>query len=165
MTDFEWKPVEGFPDYSVNTLGQVRKDSSGRIMHTRINQYGVPYVGLMRDGRQCIRSLPRLVAEAFVEQPNDIFDTPINLDGDRSNCSVDNLVWRPRWYAVYYVNQFKDRYNNPINAPVREVESGQTFPSSLAAGCAYGVLEREIVLSILNNTLAWPTFKQFELVE
>jgi hypothetical protein len=160
-----WVAVKDFPDYSVNPLGQVRKDATGRVLHTRINQYGVPYVGLMREGRQCIRSLPRLVISAFVDQPNDIFDTPINLDGDRTNCHIDNLAWRPRWYAVYYVNQFRDRYSHPIEAPVREAESGQTFSNSLDAGCAYGLLEREVVLSILDNTLAWPTYQQFELVE
>ena len=161
----EWVPVEDFPGYSVNPLGQVMKNSTGRVLHTRINQYGVPYVGLMREWKQCIRSLPRLVASAFVPQPNEIFDTPINLDGDRSNCHVDNLAWRPRWYAVQYNNQFRDRYSNPIHTPVRDVNSGETFPNSFAAACNYGVLEREVVLSILNNTLAWPTYQQFELVE
>lgn len=161
----EWVAVEGFPGYSVNPLGEVRKDSTGRVLHTRLNQYGVPYVGLMRDWRQRIRSLPRLVATAFVPVPNEIFDTPINLDGNRTNCRVDNLMWRPRWYAIYYVNQFKDRYDNPINAPVRDVESGEEFPDSLSAACRFGLLEREVVLSILNNTLAWPTYQQFELLE
>ncbi len=135
-----WVPVQDFPGYSVNTLGHVRKDSSGRILHTRLNQYDVPYVGLMREWRQCIRSLPRLVAIAYLPPPNDVFDTPINLDGDRTNCSVDNLMWRPRWYAVHYVNQFKDRYPNPILAPVRAIETEEVFADSLAAACRYGIL-------------------------
>lgn len=159
----EWAPVQGFPGYSVNPLGQVRKDSTGRILHTRLNQTGVPYVGLMREWRQCIRSLPRLVATAFLPVPSEIFDTPINLDGDRTNCSVDNLMWRPRWYAIYYVNQFKDRYNNPIEVPVRALETHEVFSDSLAAGCRYGILEREVVLSVLNKTPTWPTYQMFEL--
>lgn len=167
----EWVPIEGFPGYSVSPLGQVRKDSTvtgktlSRPLQTRFNQYGVPYVGMMRNGRQVTRSLPRLVAAAFIPQPNAIFDTPINLDGDRTNCEVTNLAWRPRWHAVRYVNQFEERYPHPIEAPVRETESGQEFPNSLSAACAFGLLEREVVLSIHNHTLAWPTFQQFELVE
>jgi hypothetical protein len=160
-----WVPVEGFPGYSVNPLGQVRKDSTKRILQPRINQYGVPYVGLMRDWRQCIRSLPRLVAAAFLPQPSALFDTPINLDGDRINCSVDNLAWRPRWYAVRYANQFKERYFNPIDAPIRDVDSGDVFPNSLVAGCYFGILEREVVLSVLNQSLTWPAYRQFELVD
>ena len=159
----DWVPVQHFPGYSINPLGQVRKDSTGRVLHTRLNQYGVPYVGLMREWRQCIRSLPRLVATAFLPMPNAIFDTPINLDGDRTNCSVDNLMWRPRWYAIYYVNQFKDRYDHPIDAPVRAIETEEVFEDSLHAACRYGLLEREVVLSVLNHTPTWPTYQMFEL--
>jgi hypothetical protein len=165
VLELNWEPVQGFPGYSVNPLGQVRKDSTGRILHTRINQYGVPYVGLMREWRQCIRSLPRLVATAFLPTPSEIFDTPINLDGDRTNCTIDNLMWRPRWYAIYYANQFKDRYDNPIEAPVRAVETGEVFPDSFAAACRYGILEREVVLSVLNRTPTWPTYQRFELAD
>lgn len=162
----EWVAVEEFPGYSVSPLGQVRKDSTGRVLHTRINQYGVPYVGLLKDHwDQRVRSLPKLVATAFIPQPNQIFDTPINLNGDRTDCRVENLAWRPRWYAVHYVNQFKERYDNPINVPVRETETGEEFSDSLTAACRFGLLEREVVLSILNHGVTWPTFQQFELAE
>lgn len=163
--DDRWVPVQGFPGYSVNPLGQVRKDSTGRVLHIRLNQYGVPYVGLMREWQQCIRSLPRLVASTFLARPNEIFDTPINLDGDRTNCSVSNLAWRPRWYAVRYVNQFEDRYDHPIDSPVRAVDTGDIFPNSLAAACHYGLLEREVVVSVLNKTPTWPTYQMFELAD
>jgi hypothetical protein len=160
----EWVPVSNFPGYSVNPLGQVRKDSTGRVLHTRLNQYGVPYVGLMREWQQCIRSLPRLVATAFLPPSNAIFDTPINLDGDRTNCAVDNLMWRPRWYAIRYLNQFdEERYPHPIQAPVRAMETGEVFDNSLAAACRYGLLEREVVMSVLNKVPTWPTYQMFEL--
>lgn len=163
----EWVAVEGFPGYSVNPLGQVRNEHTKRVLRVRYNQYGVPYVGMMKEGirHQCVRSLPRLVATAFIRQPNQIFDTPINLNGDRSDCRADNLLWRPRWYAVFYVNQFEERYENPIHAPIREVETGEEFADSLVAGCRFGLLEREVVLSILNTTPAWPTYQYFELAQ
>lgn len=167
MNEDTWVPVEGFPGYSVNPLGQVKNNAYNgtHILRTRINQYGVPYVGMMRDGQQCIRSLPLLVAKTFIEKPNRFFDTPINLDGDRTNCHVDNLLWRPRLYAENYVRQFKNRYDHPIDAPVRDIDSGDEFPNSFAAACAFGLLEQEVVLSILNRTVAWPTYQQFELIE
>lgn len=161
----EWVALDEFPGYSVSPLGWVRKDSTGRVLCMRINQYGVPYVGLMRNWRQNNRVLPRLVASVFVPQPNQYFDTPINLDGDRMNNRVDNLAWRPRKYAVHYVNQFKDPYPNPITTPVREADTDEEFPNSLAAACYYGLLEREVVLSILNQTIAWPTYQRFVLVD
>jgi len=160
-----WVPVEGFPGYSVNPLGQVSRDSTGRLLIPRYNQYGVPYVGLMREWQQCSRSLPRLVARAFLQPPSDIFDTPIQIDGDRSNCRVDNLMWRPRWYAVLYNRQFEGhRYDHPINVPVHAIHEQEKFPNSLVAACRYGLLEREVVLSVHNRTPAWPTYQYFELV-
>lgn len=160
----DWHPVVGFSGYSVNILGQVVRDSTGRLLVPRYNQYGVPYVGLMREWQQCIRSLPRLVANTFLPRPSQFFDTPIQLDGDPSNCRVDNLMWRPRQYAVNYKRQFEERYPQSINEPVHAVNERERFPNSLAAACRYGLLEREVVLSILHRTPAWPTYQNFELV-
>src|SRR5437764_79087 len=133
MTNDDWLPVEGFPGYSVNPLGQVMRNSTGRLLEPRLNQYEVAYVGLMREWQQCIRSLPRLVARAFLPPPSDIFDTPIQLDGDPFNCRVDNLMWRPRWYAILYKRQFHERYGNPIRGRVRSVSDAEIFQNSLEA--------------------------------
>src|SRR3954447_19173297 len=161
----DWRHISEFPEYSINPLGQVARNSTGRLLVTRLNQYGVPYVGLMREWQPCIRSLPRLVALAFLPRPSDIFDTPIQLDGDPTNCRADNLMWRPRHYAVRYKQQFQERYPNPINEPIRAINDRERFPNSLAAACRYGLLEREVVLSIINRTPAWPTYQRFELVD
>lgn len=163
LSENEWVPIKGFPGYSVNLFGQVRNDDTKRLLRIRLNQYGVPYVGLVRDWKQYIRSLPRLVAQTFLSPPSDIFDTPINLDGDRTNCAVDNLMWRPRWYAVYYNQQFVDPYPHPINQPVKAQEELETFPNSLSAACRYGLLEKEVVMSILNKIPAWPTYQYFQI--
>jgi hypothetical protein len=106
------------------------------------------------------------VALAFLDNPSDIFDTPIQIDGDPANCRADNLMWRPRWYAVLYKKQFEKegRYENPIDSPVHAVNEGERFSNSLEAACRYGLLEREVVLSILNKTPAWPTYQFFEML-
>lgn len=161
----EWYSVQGFPGYSINPLGQVRHDSNGRMLRPRYNQYRVPYIGLMRDDRQCSRSLPRLVATTFLSPPSEIFDTPIQLDGDSTNCRVDNLMWRPHHYAVKYKRQFEERCEIAINESVHAIHEQEVFPNSAAAACRYGLLEIEVVLSIINRTPAWPTYQFFELVE
>lgn len=160
----EWKSIAEFPGYSVSSLGRVRRDDSGRILVPRYNEYGVAYVGIMRGWEQCSRSLARLVALAFLPIPSEFFNTPIQLDGDPANCSVENLMWRPRDYAVKYKRQFKDRYPVQINEPIRAVNSKEEFPNSFQAGCRYGLLEKEVVGSILHRTPAWPTYQHFERV-
>jgi hypothetical protein len=119
---------------------------------------------MMRGWQQCSRSIPRLVASTFLSPPTDIFNTPIQLDGDPENCRVDNLMWRPRWYAVKYKRQFEARYHRPIDEPILAVDQHEKFPNSFEAALRYGLLEEEVVLSILNNTPAWPTYQEFELV-
>lgn len=158
-----WEPIEGFPGYSISPEGRVRNDSTKHLLRPRYNQYGVPYVGLVRNWRQYVRSLPRLVAQTYLDTPNAIFDTPVNIDGDRSNCSADNLMWRPRWYAVRYLQQFKERYHNPINEPIKVRGEARRYRNSFEAAIEFGLLEREVVLSILNSTPAWPTNQRFEL--
>lgn len=155
-----WKKIHEFPRYSVSDHGRIRNDVSGHIMTETENQYGVVCVGLMADGKQYHRSVPKLVAQAFVPHPRGPFDTPINLDGDRHNNHVNNIAWRPRWFAVLYNRQFRERYHNPINVPIIMVDQrgNETFhENSLEAAKCYGLLEKEVVLAYLNSTVTWPT--------
>lgn len=160
----EWIPIEGFPKYSVNHLGQVRHNRTERFVKPQINQFGVPFVMLMGEGKHFSRSLSLLVAKTFIPQSLPLFDTPICLDGDRYNCAIDNLMWRPRWFAIQYHHQFKVPYHNPINRPLRPIDDEEVSESSLACAKRYGLLERDVVLSLLNRTYVWPTYQVFEVV-
>jgi hypothetical protein len=159
----DWVAVEGFPKYSVNSLGHVRRDSFNRILIPHVNQTNVVYVSLMRESHQFQRSLALIVAKAFLPLPVPPFNTPINLNGDRWDCAVDNLMWRPRWFAIRYHHQFKEPYERPIEAPLRARGEQEVFPDSISAACRYGLLERDVVMSISHNTYAWPTYQIFEL--
>jgi hypothetical protein len=160
-----WKPIENFPGYSVSDHGDIRADKSGRILALSENQFGLLQVGMMRDGTQKHRSVPLLVAKAFIPQPTDAFDTPINLDGDRHNNHVNNLAWRPRWFAIKYNQQFKYPYEFPIEAPIIDTETEEISLNSFECAKRYGLLEQDLVLSIVNNTYVWPTYQVFSVVE
>jgi hypothetical protein len=163
-----WKPIEMFPGYSVSSWGRIRSDKwieSGKILSLSPNQYGVMQVGMMRDGIQHHRSVPLLVAKAFLPQEIGPFDTPINLNGDRTDNRVDNLAWRPRWFAIKYNQQFRHPYDRPIYAPLVDLKTGEISPNSLECAKRYGLLEQDLVLSILNRTYVWPTYQEFGIVE
>lgn len=160
-----WKEIDHFPGYQVSTFGRVRSDKTERILSLNLNQYGLLQVGLMRNGIQFHRSVPLLVAKAFIFQPSGPFDTPINLDGDRHNNHVDNLVWRPRWFAIKYNRQFRYPYENPILSPVVDLKTGKVSANSFKAAKTYGLLEQDLVLSILNRTYVWPTYQEFGIYE
>ena len=160
-----WKKIRGFPDYSVSNTGLIRFDKRKRLLSQYENQYGVVCIGLMKDGIQRHRSVPLLVATAFLPRMRPPFDTPINLDGDRHNNHVENLAWRPRWFATKYNRQFREPYPHPINRPVKNVQTGLIFDNSLEACKYYGILEEDLVLSIMNRTVTWPLHQAFEIVE
>jgi hypothetical protein len=160
----EWIPIEGFPGYSVNRDGQVRNDDSGRLMASNVNQYGVVYVGLSRNSIQSQRSVARLVARTFLPRHPGRMDTPINLNGDRHDNRVENLAWRPRWYAVEYFRQFRERYKNPIDMPIIDRDTGEKYRDSRDCALANGLLEKDVVMSILNRGHTPITFQRFEVL-
>lgn len=161
----ERRPIPYFPDYSVDNLGNIRRDATDRVLEYKVNQYGVIYVGLMRDGGQRQRAVARIVAQAFVPRSSAVMDTPINLNGDRRDNRAENLTWRPYWYARFYNRQFKDPYPNPILVPISDLESGEEFRNSFQCAIANGLLERDVVLSILNRTYTAFTYQQFGILE
>lgn len=159
----EWREIWDFPGYSVSNTGLVRNDRKDKIMTLSATQRGIVYVSLNRRGDHFKRSVSVLVAEAFVTTAKKLsFDTPINLDGDRENNCADNLMWRPRWYAIDYFRQFRDRIDG-INSPVQEFKSGDIFKNSWQAALCFGLLEREIVRSIVYLTYALPTYQRFRI--
>jgi hypothetical protein len=160
----EWKEIEWFPPYSVSSMGRIRNDDTGRILETNLNQYQVLFVGLMRDGRQHHRSVAKLVAHAFIDPPYRSFDTPINLNGDRRDCRVENLALRPRWFAVKYNQQFRERYDYGFPNRVRNEKTGEIYENSWECAIANGLLERDLVMSIFNRTYVWPLYVTFKAI-
>lgn len=161
----QWRVIELFPEYSVSDHGRIRSDKSGRILALNENQYGLVQVGLMRNGEQRHRSVPLLVAKAFMPQSPGPFDTPINLDGDRHNNHIHNLAWRPRWFAIRYNRQFKYPSEYSIENPIVELATGEISDNSFECAKRYGLLEKDLVLSILNRTYVFPTFQEFAVFD
>lgn len=165
MDQERWKTIELFPEYEVSNHGRVRTYKTGRILRMNVNQYGLLQVGLMRDGVQYHRSVPLLVAKAFLKPSEGPFDTPINLDGDRLNNRVENLLWRPRWFAIRYNQQFRYESEHHIASPIIDLKTKEVSENSLEAAKRYGLLEKDLVLSILSRTYVWPTYQEFGVVE
>ena len=159
-----WKSIPNFEDYSVSDQGRVRAEKSERILALSQNQFGLVQVGMMRYGKQCHRSVPLLVARAFLRRSNDLFDTPINKDGDRWNNALENLLWRPRWFAIRYNQQFKYPIIHSIPVPLTDVKTGEVSENSFECAKRYGLLESDLVLSVFSHTYVWPTYQEFRVL-
>lgn len=160
-----WKQIEGFPGYSVNIEGKIRNDNLDKIMALRVNQHGSVYVGLFKDGKQHARGVALLVCQAFLPPPTPpSFDTPIHLDGDLTNNHLENLMWRPRWFAVKYHNQFKHRRSMSLSGALQDKKTGEVYRNSMHVATTFGLLDREILFAVLNNSYVWPTYQEFREV-
>jgi hypothetical protein len=86
--------IKGFPQYLVTSLGRVISLHSGkaRLMKPRPHQGGYKLVTLSDCGRQVTSTIHRVVATAFIPNPDGL---PIvrHIDGNRANNAAANLAW------------------------------------------------------------------------
>ena len=159
----EWRKIRQFAGYSVSSTGTVRNDETGRQMSMLVNQAGVVHVGLTKNRVQYKRSVALLVVNAFLSMfVYDSFDTPINLNGDRFDNGVSNLMMRPRWYATKYFQQFQIGQHRLY--PIEDVDSGEQFESIWSAATTLGLLQSDILRSIHMGVPVWPTSQFFRQI-
>lgn len=78
-------------DYSISEEGQVRRDSTGVFMEGTINS-GYRYFTLRWNGKQKAKGLHRLLAEAFLPNPDNL-PAVDHIDGNPMNNALENLQW------------------------------------------------------------------------
>ena len=96
-----WKDIKGYEGlYQVSNLGRVRNIKYGRLL-----KYG--YVGeynrvtLYSDSKPDYRMVHRLVAESFIDNPNN-YPIVNHKDENKSNNVVSNLEWCTMTYNLNY---------------------------------------------------------------
>lgn len=88
-----WKKLERNDNYSINKQGQVRNDKTNLIKKpTTNNKTGYLVLDLYKDNKREKVPIHRLVAEAFIPNPDNKL-TVDHIDGDRQNNSIENLRW------------------------------------------------------------------------
>lgn len=154
-----------FPDYFVSTEGRVLNGLNDKILKHSLNQRGIPTVGMFRDGIQFRRAVPVLVANCWVpNEEGDWFDTIIHLDGDRQNCCADNLMWRPRWFAIEYHKERQYNWFPDWKLDFELLQTQEIFHHPRDCAMKYGLLERSIFHGLLHNKAMFPFALEFRLV-
>lgn len=94
-----WRDVPGyFGRYRVSNLGRVQTWSRRGVripLRARAHQQGYLHVTFYRRGKRAHPKVHRLVAEAFVENPENKPEVN-HIDGNRTNNRADNLEWADR---------------------------------------------------------------------
>ncbi|GEM_PF-490646 len=95
-----YKTIDGY-DYEVSNVGQIRSVRTGRILKQNIDRYGYYQVCLSKNGIKKMFRVHRLVAQAFIPNPND-YPEVNHKDECKTNNRIDNLEWCTSKYNLNY---------------------------------------------------------------
>jgi hypothetical protein len=89
-----WKEINGYINYSVSNLGNVKNNKTGRIMKQTIKR-GYYHISLANENIKNTFKVHRLVAFAFIENPENKSDV-YHKDKNKLNNNLNNLEWMTR---------------------------------------------------------------------
>lgn len=89
-----WADIPNFPKYEVSDTGLIRNKKNKKILAMSKSKKFTTYlrVTLFKDGVRYYKQLHRLVAEAFISNPENKPQVD-HIDGNGENNHVNNLQW------------------------------------------------------------------------
>ena len=102
MTEI-WKNIEGYEGkYQVSNLGRVKSMiGQEKVLHPKKHRNGHLQIGLHKDKKRKTMYIHRLVAQAFIPNPDNL-PCVNHKDENPSNNNVDNLEWCTQKYNCNY---------------------------------------------------------------
>lgn len=121
-----WKEIKDYPNYQISNLGRVKtlkyysnihKKYYDRelVLKEKINSHGYKFIGLGcgKRGNKKNFAIHRLVAEAFIPNPNNLPEIN-HKDGNKRNNRAENLEWCTRSQNMLHA------YKLGLHKPIQE---------------------------------------------
>ena len=140
-----WKDINDFDGYQISNMGRIRsvdrtvavgvhkKEIVGLILKTNKDRDGYECVNLKVCGKSYRKKIHRLMAEAFIDNPNN-YPCIDHINGIRDDNRVENLRWCTNKMNVNYELAKKNRSEairqSYINYPNLRVIRAKTFRKS-----------------------------------
>lgn len=168
-----WKTIEGTNgEYQVSDTGLVRTTKTNRILRPAVSRHGYERVCLFKKDRERRYRVHRLVAIAFIPNPDNLPQVN-HIDGNKRNNHVSNLEWVTSEQNMHHAKEhglrighekFCDSKKKRVIAT--NIDSGEqfVFESILAARKAIGTCHVQEVLKGLRQQAKGYTFAFEEAV-
>lgn len=151
-----WKPIKGYEGlYEVSNLGEVRgvykkipyrdgfRNRQGKKLKQN-NMKGYAQVKLQNKNQRKLYLVHRLVAEAFIPNPDNLPEVN-HIDGNKQNNRVDNLEWCTRKENMIHSVEKHIRTDlKPVDMYSLNDEFICTFPSLHMASNKTGIIRNNI---------------------
>lgn len=113
MLNIEWRVIAEFPNYEVSNTGLI-KNSLGKIMKTFVQNSGYEVASFsIRNGRSAKRTVHRVVAIAFIPNPDNVRYVN-HIDGVKTNNPASNLEWVTAQQNIQHARDLGlAKYNKP----------------------------------------------------
>jgi hypothetical protein len=141
-----WKPLEWNDYYQVSTWGNVR-NAKGNYMYQGENDKGYRQVQLWKNGKSKHFRVNRLVAEAFLPNPNNLSDVDHIAPNSKKNNMVDNLQW------LSHIDNIRKDLCKPVQLLDYDTEEVLKEFDSIAdtANYLHGIGKGRTIMSVSNN--------------
>ena len=126
MTDEVWKDIEGYPNYMVSNYGRVKNCMRNKILRPGLGGNGYLTVCLYKNGEGKSYRVNRLVALAFVPNPEGKEDVN-HIDEDKLNNCASNLNWMTRSENIYHSSHKHAQHYSFVNPDGERVDIFNLF--------------------------------------
>ena len=123
-----WKDIEGYEGlYQISNLGRVKSFYSGKVLKAYKTRNGYLSIRLSKNGISHGFSIHRLVANAFIPNPENKPEVN-HIDEDKTNNKVSNLEWNTRLENMRH-GSIIQRKQKPVFAVNKSMEFDYYFNS------------------------------------
>lgn len=163
-----WRDVVGFEGlYKVSNLGNVKslnykRTGKEKVLKPIKNTGGYLQIWLIKDGRRYTKSVHRLVAEAFIPNPDNL-PCVNHKDENKTNNKEFNLEFCTYEYNINYGNRNEragKKIAERLSKPVICIETGFIFASTMDAERKTGISNGQIS-SCCNGKKGYKTAGSF----
>ena len=104
-----WKKIEGYDNYDVSDDGQVKNTKTRTLLKGCIDSCGYLKIGLTKDKKSKLHQIHRLVALAFIPNPENK-QYVRHHDSDNMNNKASNLYWQSyEEFMLWDIERCKER--------------------------------------------------------